>query len=92
MADQEAYELAAARAAERSRAGTRARAGSQRVNRARIDVPSQSATAAKLGYPLAIAGLWVFIYLVFIRPAEEARKQRELKGGGGSLRSIPVAH
>ena len=72
------------RAAERARAGTRARADSNRANRARIDVPSHSTTMMKLAYPLAILGLWAFIYVVWVRPANRKAKAVEdaNKGGG----------
>ena len=52
-----------------------ARAGTQRAGRARIDVPSQSTSAAKLAYPLAIAAMWAFIYVVFMRPAAEKERR-----------------
>ena len=41
----------------------------QRANRARVDVPTHSATLWKLAYPLAIIGLWAFNYVVFVQPA-----------------------
>ncbi len=61
------YHVAVQRATERARSNTRMRAGSQRAARSKIEVPSRTATLMKLGYPLAMLGIWAFNYLVFMQ-------------------------
>ena len=53
----------------------------------------------KLAYPLAILGLWVFIWAVFVRPGQqkeaEALEAARKRGGPGSSPSglrVPIAH
>jgi hypothetical protein len=61
------YDIAVQRATERAKSGARMRAGTQRATRSKIDVPTQSATLMKLGYPLAMLSIWVFNYFVFMQ-------------------------
>lgn len=67
MTREEAFRASMNRATERNKEGLRSRATMARLNRMKIDVPTQRETLMKLKWPLAVIGLWLFNYYAYLK-------------------------